>query len=41
MELLLAAGLGLLAFLEPCSIGIHLLLIGYVERLPAGGVWPR
>lgn len=35
MELLLAAGLGLLAFIEPCSIGIHLLLIDYLERLPA------
>lgn len=35
MDLLLAAGLGLLAFIEPCSIGIHLLLIGHLERLPA------
>ncbi|PSQ92760.1 MAG: hypothetical protein BRD57_02320 [Proteobacteria bacterium SW_6_67_9] len=35
-DLLLATGLGLLAFVEPCSIGIHLLLIGYLERLPPG-----
>ena len=34
MELLLAVGLGLFAFVEPCSIGIHLLLIGHLERLP-------
>jgi cytochrome c-type biogenesis protein len=33
-ELLLAVGLGLFAFVEPCSIGIHLLLIGHLERLP-------
>lgn len=35
MDLLLAVGLGLLAFVEPCSIGIHLLLVGHLERLPA------
>ncbi len=35
LELLLPIGLGLLAFVEPCSIGIHLLLIGHLERLPA------
>lgn len=34
MDLILAVGLGLLAFVEPCSIGIHLLLIGHLERLP-------
>lgn len=35
LQLLLPVGLGLLAFVEPCSIGIHLLLIGHLERLPA------
>lgn len=35
MDLVLAVGLGLLAFVEPCSIGIHLLLVGHLERLPA------
>jgi len=35
VNVLLAAGLGLLAFIEPCSIGVHLLLIDRLERLPA------
>lgn len=30
----LAAGLGLLGFVEPCSVGSHLLFIRYLERLP-------
>ncbi|WP_336367721.1 cytochrome c biogenesis protein CcdA [Marinobacter sp. C2H3] len=30
----LAAGLGLLAFIEPCSVGSHLLFIRYLEGLP-------
>lgn len=29
----LAAGLGLLAFVEPCSVGSHLLFIRYLEGL--------
>ncbi len=29
----LAAGLGLLAFIEPCSVGIHLLFIRYLKGL--------
>jgi len=39
MELLpslaLAFGLGLLAFVEPCSVGSHLLFLKYVEQGPA------
>lgn len=34
MALPLAAGLGLLGFVEPCSVGSHLLFIRYLERLP-------
>lgn len=34
LDLLLASGLGLVAFVEPCSIGVHVLLIGHLERLP-------
>lgn len=30
----LAAGLGLLGFIEPCSVGSHLLFIRHLERLP-------
>ncbi|WP_306168947.1 cytochrome c biogenesis protein CcdA [Halomonas sp. MMSF_3323] len=30
----LAAGLGLLGFVEPCSVGSHLLFIRHLERLP-------
>ena len=32
---LVPAGLGLLGFIEPCSIGASLLFLGYVEREPA------
>ena len=30
----LAAGLGLLAFVEPCSVGSHLLFLKFLDRLP-------
>lgn len=32
---LLAAGLGLLAFVEPCSVGSHLLFLKFLNQLPA------
>ena len=31
---LLAAGLGLIAFVEPCSVGSHLLFLKFLDRLP-------
>jgi len=30
----LAAGLGLIAFVEPCSVGSHLLFLKFLDRLP-------
>ena len=33
--LALAASLGLLGFVEPCSVGSHLLFLKYLDRLPA------
>lgn len=36
---ILAAGLGLLAFVEPCSIGSHLLFLKFLDRLPAHQRW--
>jgi len=32
--LLLAAGLGLLGFVEPCSVGSHLIFLKFLDRLP-------
>lgn len=32
--LVLAAGLGLLGFVEPCSVGSHLLFLKFLDRLP-------
>lgn len=35
-SLVLAAGLGLLGFVEPCSVGSHLLFVKYLEQRPVG-----
>lgn len=32
--LVLAAGLGLLGFVEPCSVGSHLIFLKFLDRLP-------
>lgn len=35
MDFVLAAGLGLLGFVEPCSVGSHLIFIKYLEDQPS------
>ena len=35
----LAAGLGLLGFVEPCSVGSHLIFVKFLDQLPAGRRW--
>lgn len=38
-SLILATGLGLLGFVEPCSVGSHLILLKYLDQLPARQRW--
>ncbi|MEX1214450.1 cytochrome c biogenesis protein CcdA [Saccharospirillum sp.] len=37
--LVLAAGLGLLGFVEPCSVGSHLIFLKFLDQLPARQRW--
>ena len=38
-SLLLAIGLGLLGFVEPCSVGSHLIFLKFLDRLPKRQRW--
>lgn len=37
--LVLATGLGLLGFVEPCSVGSHLIFVKFLDQLPARQRW--